>query len=87
MSHSLLLVMHGQGAYYAKKVKTWTELLSRILALCWHINIPPLDELINISAHQLHELKNTTGTDPDDDSDNPTANEDSPPHLPDGDKD
>ena len=31
------------GAYHAKKVKTWIELLSRILALCWHINIPPLD--------------------------------------------
>ena len=34
-----------------------------------HIEIPPLDELIDISAQRLRELENTTAVDPEDDSD------------------
>ena len=52
-----------------------------------HIDIPPLDGLIDISACRLHELENSTAADPDDDSNNLTDEEDSPPDSPDGDKD
>ena len=45
-----------------------------------HIDIPPLDKLIDISARQLCELKDSTAADPADE-------EDSPPDLPDGDED
>ena len=44
-----------------------------------HINIPPLDKLINISACQLRELEDSTAADPDE--------EDSPPDSPDGNED
>ena len=52
-----------------------------------HIDIPPLDKLIDISAHRLRELEDSTAADPDDDSDDLTDEEDSPPDSPDGDKD
>ena len=51
------------------------------------INIPPLDELIDISTRRLHELEDSTTADPDDDSDDLTDEEDSPPDLPDGNED
>ena len=50
---------------------------------CQRINIPPLNELIDISACRLRELEDSTAADPDDNSDE----EDSPPDSPDGDKD
>ena len=52
-----------------------------------HIDIPPLDELIDISTRQLHELKDSTAADPDNDSDDLADEEDSPPDSPDGDED
>ena len=52
-----------------------------------HIDIPPLNKLIDISAHQLHELKDSTAADPDDDSDNLADKEDSPLDSPDGNED
>ena len=52
-----------------------------------HINIPPLDKLIDISARRLRELKDSTVADPDDDSNDLTDEEDSPPDSPDGDED
>ena len=51
------------------------------------IDIPPLDELIDIPARQLCELKDSTAADPNNDSDNLANKEDSPPDLPDGDED
>ena len=52
-----------------------------------HINIPPLDELIDVSTHRLCELKDSTTANPNDDSDDLTDEEDSPPDSPDGDED
>ena len=52
-----------------------------------HIDIPPLDKLIDISAHQLRELKDSTAADPDDDSNDLADEEDSPPDSPDGNED
>ena len=52
-----------------------------------HIDIPPLNELIDISTHRLCKLKNSTTADPDDDSDNLADEEDSPPDSPDGNND
>ena len=52
-----------------------------------HIDIPPLNELIDISAHQLRELKDSTAANPNDDSDNLTDEEDAPPDSPDGNED
>ena len=46
---------------------------------CQYIDIPPLDELIDISTRRLHELEDSTTADPDE--------EDSPPDSPDGDED
>ena len=54
---------------------------------CQHIDIPPLNKLIDISAHQLCELENSTAANPNDDSDNVANKEDSPPDSPGGDKD
>ena len=54
---------------------------------CQHINIPPLDKLIDISARQLHELEDSTTADPDDNSNDLANEEDSPPDSPDGDED
>ena len=54
---------------------------------CQHIKIPPLDELIDISAHWLHELENSTAANLNDDSNDLTDEEDSPLDLPDGNKD
>ena len=51
------------------------------------INIPPLNELIDISAHRLCGLKSSTTANPDDNSDDLANKEDSPLDLPDGDKD
>ena len=52
-----------------------------------HIDIPPLDELIDISARRLRELEDSTTADPDDDSGGLADEEDSPPDSPDGDED
>ena len=52
-----------------------------------HIDIPPLNKLIDISARRLRELEDSTAADPDDDSDNLADEEDSPPDSPDGDED
>ena len=52
-----------------------------------HIDIPPLDKLVDISARRLRELEDSTAADPDDDSDDLADEEDSPPDSPDGDKD
>ena len=52
-----------------------------------HMDIPPLDELIDISAHRLCGLKSSTTANPDDNSDDLANKEDSPLDLPDGDKD
>ena len=46
-----------------------------------------LNELIDISSHQLRELKNSTAADPDDNSDNHTDEEDSPLDSLDGNED
>ena len=51
------------------------------------IDIPPLDELIDISSRRLRELENTTAADPDDDSDDLANEEDPPPDSPDGNED
>ena len=50
-----------------------------------HIDIPPLDKLIDISARRLRELKDSTAADPNNDSDNLADEEDSPLDSPDGD--
>ena len=52
-----------------------------------HINISPLSKLIDISAHRLCELEDSTAADPDNDSDDLADEEDSPPDSPDGDED
>ena len=52
-----------------------------------HIDIPPLNKLINISTRQLRELKDSTTANPNDDSDDLANEEDSPPDSPDGDED
>ena len=52
-----------------------------------HIDIPPLNELIDISTRQLCKLENSTTADPDDDSNDLANKEDSPLDSPDGDKD
>ena len=52
-----------------------------------HIDIPPLDKLIDISARRLNELEDSTTADPDDNGDNLTDEEDAPPDSPDGDED
>ena len=52
-----------------------------------HINIPPLDKLINISAHRLRELEDSAAADPNNDSNDLADKEDSPLDSPDGDKD
>ena len=52
-----------------------------------HIDIPPLDELIDISARRLRELEDSTAANPDDDSDDLADEEDAPPDSPDGDED
>ena len=54
---------------------------------CQSIDMPHLDKLIDISARRLHELEDSTAADPDNDSDDLTDEEDSPPDLPDGDED
>ena len=51
------------------------------------IDIPPLNELIDISMHRLHELEESTATDPKDESDDPATDEESPPDPLDDDKD
>ena len=52
-----------------------------------HIDIPPLNELIDTSACRLRELEDSTAADPNHDGDELADEEDSPPGLPDGDKD
>ena len=52
-----------------------------------HIDIPPLDKLIDISARRLRELEDSTTANPDDDSDDLANEEDSPPDSPDGNED
>ena len=52
-----------------------------------HIDIPPVNELIDISACRLHELENSTAANPDDNSNDLADEEDSSPDLPDGDED
>ena len=46
---------------------------------CHHIDIPPLNKLIDISTCQLCELEDSTTTDPEDESDDPTMDDESPP--------
>ena len=54
---------------------------------CQHIDIPPLDKLIDISTHRLCELEDSTAANPDDDSNDLADEEDSPPDSPDGNED
>ena len=51
------------------------------------INIPPLDELLDISARRLRELEDSTTADPDDNSDDLADKEDAPLDSPEGDED
>ena len=51
------------------------------------LDIPPLDELIDISARCLHELEESTAADPEDDSNEPATDEESPPDPLDNDED
>ena len=54
---------------------------------CHHLDIPPLNDLIDISTRCLCELEDSTATDPEDDSDDPTTDEESPLDPLDNDKD
>ena len=42
------------------------------------LDIPPLDELIDISTRRLRKLEESTPTDPENDSDEPATDEESP---------
>ena len=52
-----------------------------------HIDIPPLDKLIDISARRLRELEDSTAANPDNNSDDLADEEDAPLDSPDGDED
>ena len=55
--------------------------------MCHHIDILPLNELIDIAACWLCKLEDSTATDPEDDSNDPTTDEESPLDPLDDDKD
>ena len=92
LSPLIIIAQNKGGAYIVSKLNSLV--FDHPIAAFWvipyfshqHIKISSLDELIDISTHQLHELEDSTTADPEDDSDDLT-DEDSPMDPPDGNED
>ena len=91
-----LLIVISQnkgGAYIVSKLNgsVFDHLIAAFRVIpyfaCQHIDIPSLDEFIDISTRRLHKLENLMTADPNNDSNNLTDEEHSPPDSPDSDED
>ena len=90
----LIVISRNRGGAYIVaeldgSVFNWLVPAFQVILYFAHhwIDIPPLDELIDISARRLRKLEESTATNPEDNSEEPATDEESPPDPLDDDED